>query len=121
MKYSFINYYNINKNVLIASCEDGNIYFIDMKRIKKIKSIQFSKFTVNNFYINENQLLIASNDHRGRIWNFKDRVYEALKGHKKAVSSIIQVDNNTIITSSLDNTIKIWYKEYIIFRKYDNL
>ena len=54
LKYNFVKY-NINKNVLICSCEDGNIYFIDINKIKLIKSIQFSKYSVKNFDINENQ------------------------------------------------------------------
>ena len=120
IKYNYINY-NINKNVLIVSCEDGNVYFIDIKRRKKIKSILFSQYPVKNFDVNENQLLIGSNDHKGRIWNFETKLKETLKGHKKAVSSILKLDEQTVITSSFDSTIKLWNKEYIFYRKYKNL
>ena len=110
LKYNFVKY-NINKNILICSCEDGNIYFIDINKIKLIKSIQFSKYSVKNFDINENQLLIASFDYKGRIWNFENKQKETLRGHNKGLTSIIKLNNEVIITSSLDNNIKIWSKE----------
>ena len=112
IKYNYVNY-NINKNALIISCEDGNIYFIDVKKMKRIKSIQFSKYPVKDFDINEKQLLIASNDYKGRIWNFETKKRETLKGHNKPLSSIIKFDNNTVITSSIDCTIRLWYRDNI--------
>ena len=107
LKYNYINF-NINKYVLIASCEDGSIYFIDIERMKKIKKILFSKYTVNYFDINENYLLTASNDNKARIYCFENKMKETLKGHIGGVSSIIKLNNNVIITSSFDSTIKIW-------------
>ena len=112
IKYNYVKY-NINKNALIISCEDGNIYFIDINKMIKIKSIQFSKYPVKDFDINENQLLIASNDYKGRIWDFETKARETLKGHNKPLSSIIKYDNNTIITSSIDCTIRLWCKDNI--------
>ena len=101
------------KNRLISSCEDGNIYFFNLLVLKKIRSVQFSYSAVNDFDIidQEKYLISASNDCKGRIWLIGTNERAILKGHTRALSSIIYIERGLIATSSLDGAIKIWCKE----------
>ena len=101
------------KNRLISSCEDGNIYFFNLLVLKKIRSVQFSYSAVNDFDIidQEKYLISASNDCKGRIWLIGTNERALLKGHTRALSSIIYIERGLIATSSLDGDIKIWCKE----------
>ena len=113
LKYNYINY-NINKNVLIISCEDGYIYFIDIDLIKIVKSIQFPRCTVNDFEVDNSHIYIAGNDHKIRIWNFKERTKEILNCYQNNIISIIKLDfENIIVTGSFEGYIRIWCQEYI--------
>lgn len=118
LKYNYINY-NINKNILIISCEDGYIYFIDINLIKIVKSIQFPRYTVNDFEVDNSQIYIAGNDHKIRIWNFKERTKEILNCYQNNITSLIKFDfENIIIAGSYEGYIRIWCQEYI--NKYNN-
>ena len=113
LKYNYINC-NINKKVLIISCEDGNIYFLDINLLKIVKSIQFQRCKINDFEVDKSQIYIAGNDHKIRIWNFKERTKEILNCYQNNIISIIKLDyKNIIITGSFEGYIRIWCQEYI--------
>ena len=113
IKYKYVND-NINKNILIISCENGYIYFIDINLIKVIKSIQFPRCIVNDFEVDNSQIYIAGNDHKIRIWNFKERTKEILNCYQNNICTIIKLDfENIIVTGSFEGNIRIWCQEYI--------
>ena len=100
------------RNRLMVSCEDGNIYFINMTVLKKIRSVQFSSFAVYDFNVmdKEKYLLIASCDCKGRVWEIGTNERALLLGHKKPLVGIVPLINFNIATGSMDKSIKIWAK-----------
>ena len=121
--YSCVNkinlYYDILcikylKKRLMVSCSDGNINFINMNILKKVKSVQFGKIPICDFEIIDQQkyLLMGYADGKVRIWKFSTEYRALLIGHTKAVIGVGAADLNKdyIITASKDMTIKIWKK-----------
>ena len=110
---SAIDNLRYSKNRILASCENGNIYFIHMSLLKQVRSVQLSRSAVYDFNImdNEKYLIVASCDNFGRIWKIGTNHLTILKGHKLPLVSICQIDNFDIATASLDKSIKIWVKE----------
>lgn len=106
------------KKRLIISCSDGNIIFINMNILQKVKSVQFGNTPICDFEIIDQQkyLLMGCEDGKVRLWKLGTENRALLLGHKKAVISVGVVDINKdyIITASKDMTIKIW-------KKYTNL
>ena len=104
------------KKRLIVSCSDGNINFINMNILKKVKSVQFGNTPICDFEIIDQQkyLLMGCLDGKVRLWKFSSENRALLIGHKKAVIGVgvVDLNKNYIITASKDKTIKIW-KKYI--------
>ena len=102
------------KKRLIISCSDGNINFINMNILQKIKSVQFGSTPIYDFDILDEQkyLLMGCEDGKVRLWKFSSENRALLLGHKKAVIGVgaIDINKNYIITASKDMTIKIWKK-----------
>ena len=100
------------RNRLIACCENGIIFFINVSSLKKVRSVQFTKDAIYdiNLMDNEKYLLVAGTDCKGRVWEIGTNERELLIGHNKPLSGIISLKNFNIVTSSMDGTIKIWEK-----------
>lgn len=98
------------RNRLMASCEDGNINFINMNVMKRVRSVQFSPYAVYDFDTidKEKYLIVASCDCKGRVWGIGTKQRALLEGHVKPVSAIVQLRNGNIVTASMDCTIKVW-------------
>ena len=100
------------RNRLIACCENGTIFFINVTSLKKVRSVQFTKDAIYdiNLMDNEKYLLVAGTDCKGRIWEIGTNERELLIGHTKPLSGIIPLKNFNVVTSSMDGTIKVWKK-----------
>ena len=98
------------RNRIVACCEDGNIYFINVISLKKIRSVQFTKDAIYDFNLmdHEKYLLVAGTDCKGRIWEIGTSERALLIGHTKPLSGIFPLKNFNVVTSSMDGTIKIW-------------
>ena len=107
-----VDTFKYSRNRLLVSCEDGNIFFINMSVLKKIRSVQFSSSAVYDFNImdREKYLIIASCDCKGRVWEIGTKERGLLIGHQKPVVGIVPLNNLNIATASMDRTIKIWMK-----------
>ena len=102
-----------SRNRVLASCEDGYIYFIHMSILKQVRSVQLSKSPVYDFDVmdNEKYLIVASCDSIGRIWEIGTQNIALLKGHLNALVSIVNIGQLNVATASLDKCIKIWVKK----------
>ena len=102
-----------SRNRVLASCEDGYIYFIHMSILKQVRSVQLSKSPVYDFNVmdNEKYLIVASCDSIGRIWEIGTQNIALLNGHLNALVSIVNIGELNVATASLDKSIKIWVKK----------
>lgn len=100
-------------NRLMASCEDGVISFIKMNKKKRCRSVKFSNSPVYcfNVFHKHKYLLVGSKDGKARIWKIGTNKRGVLKGHTKAVTGVTDFEEDFIITSSIDCSIKLWKKE----------
>lgn len=110
---SAIDYLLYLDNRLLVSCEDGLISFIKMNKKKRCRSVKFSNSAVYSFNIfhKHKYLIVGSKDGKARVWKIGTNKREVLKGHTKAVSGVTDFEENYIITSSIDCSIKLWKKE----------
>ena len=110
--YSEIDNLKYARNRLIACCENGTIFFINVTSLKKVRSVQFTKDAIYdiNLMDNEKYLLVAGTDCKGRVWEIGTNERELLIGHTKPLSGIISLKNFNVATSSMDGTIRIWKK-----------
>ena len=110
----FTNYTNFSMKFagkrLISCCEDGNIIFIDITILQKIRSIKFSNIQIYdiNIFKDKEYLLIGCGDGKSIIWRVSSLERDILEGHKKAIIGIIGLNNERIITGSMDGLINVW-------------
>ena len=105
------------ENRLIVGCEDGLISFIKMNKMKRCRSVKFSNspiYSINIFH-KHRYLLIGNKDGKARVWKIGTNKREVLKGHTKAVTGICDFEDDYIVTTSIDQSIKLWKKCWIFF------
>ena len=100
-------------NRLIASCEDGFISFIKMNKKKRCRSVKFSNSAVYSLSIfhKHKYLLVGSKDGKARIWKIGTNKRGLLIGHTNAITGVTDFEEDYIVTSSIDCSIKLWKKE----------
>ena len=112
----YTNYENFSLqfggNRLISTCEDGSIIFIDLNILQKVRSIKFSDSPVYDakIYKDKEYLLIGCGDGLGIIWRVSTQERDLLDFHKKAIIGIFGLDNEKIISGSMDGLIVVWDK-----------
>ena len=110
----YTNYENFSMKFggkrLISCCQDGNIIFIDITLLQKVRTIKFSNIQVYdiNIFKDKEYLLIGCGDGKAIIWRVSSLERDILDGHKKAIVGIIGLNNERIITGSMDGVINIW-------------
>jgi COMPASS component SWD3 len=110
---SSVDYMIYLDNRLIAACEDGVISFIKMNKLKRSRSVKFSNSPVYCFTVFDKHkyMLIGNKDGKARVWKIGSNRRLVLKGHTKPVSGVSDFEEDFLITSSLDCSIKLWKKE----------
>ena len=100
------------ENRLIVGCENGMISFIKMNKMKRCRSVKFSNSPIYslNIFHKHRYLLIGNKDGKARVWKIGTNKREVLKGHTNAVTGICDFEDDYIVTTSMDQTIKLWKK-----------
>ena len=100
------------ENRLLVGCEDGMISFIKMNKMKRCRSVRFSNSPIYSFYIfhKHRYLIIGCKDGKTRVWKIGTNKREVLIGHTDAVTGVCDFEDDYIVTTSIDNSIKLWKK-----------
>ena len=100
------------ENRLLVGCEDGMISFIKMNKMKRCRSVKFSNSPIYSFYIfhKHRYLIIGCKDGKTRVWKIGTNKREVLIGHTDAVTGVCDFEDDYIVTTSIDKSIKLWKK-----------
>jgi small GTP-binding protein len=99
----------IDKNLILAGCEDGSIRIWDRESKDLIRSLKGHNGSVTAVLLSGDRVLTASADTTIRLWNSGNRCLRVFEGHSKAVNSLaINCDQLTVLSSSDDGTIRLW-------------
>ena len=100
-------------NRLLVGCEDGVISFIKMNKMKRCRSVKFSKSPIYCFHIfhKHRYLVIGTKDGKVRVWKIGTNKREILNGHSDAITGVCDFEDDYIITTSIDQSIKLWKKD----------
>ncbi len=100
-------------NRLMAACEDGVISFIKMNKLKRSRSVKFSDSPVYCFTLFQKHkyMLLGNKDGKARVWKIGSNRRLVLKGHTQAVTGVTDFEEDFIVTSSIDCSIKLWKKD----------
>ena len=100
------------ENRLLVGCEDGMISFIKMNKMKRCRSVRFSNSPIYSFYIfhKHRYLIIGCKDGKTRVWKIGTNKREVLIGHTDAVTGVCDFEDDYIVTTSIDKSIKLWKK-----------
>ena len=100
------------ENRLLVGCEDGMISLIKMNKMKRCRSVRFSNSPIYSFYIfhKHRYLIIGCKDGKTRVWKIGTNKREVLIGHTDAVTGVCDFEDDYIVTTSIDKSIKLWKK-----------
>ena len=111
-----IEFLNKQKNLFLLTHSDGSVrvykYNKDKNNVSLIDKYYYFTDAVTYAQTNENdtKIIASSKDRTGEIWEYGNhsKISYSLIGHKNVVSSALFYGNNKAITSSFDNTVRIW-------------
>jgi len=101
---------NDKKKIFIAS-KDGKFRILETDFFNQVAEVNINETGIQSIVELENSLLLAGND--GYIYKIDKTnliVVKKIPAHKGAIYSIIEFDNDYLITASRDKSIKIWSK-----------
>jgi WD40 repeat protein len=95
---------------VLASCQDGNVFFINIKFLKRIRSVKFSNDAVHDFFVMDHDtfLVTGGTDCKGRVWKVGSGERTVLSGHSREINGIILLSDGRIASASADKTILVW-------------
>ena len=95
---------------VLVSCQDGNVYFINIQLLKRIRSVKFSDDAIHDFFVmdHETYLVTGGSDGKGRVWKVGTGERCLLNGHTKEINGIILLSDGRIATGSADRSIIVW-------------
>ena len=102
---------NLKYNKFMVGGEDGSITILETEGFEPIISIKAHDEPVEIIYENPFTGDIISGSQDGLVKIFKadnGTCIKILKGHNNSILFVQQIDENTILTSSVDKTVKIW-------------
>ena len=116
-----------NENFLFIATGEGSVIVVDLKTMKKIKTMKFSFKSARTIAMNKDEMAVGYSDNFIRIFNLKNlKLKNEYEGHNKSVFSLKYVlDGNYLLSGSRDALLKIWdvkagyiLKESIIAHSY---
>ena len=101
---------NQKNNKLITTGSDGNIFSWDLKSPKEGLLIGNTKEINRSLALSEDDKWLACGTEKSKVilYDIKNSTKKVLKGHTKVVWALEFMDNNTLISSSADSTIRLW-------------
>ena len=105
---------NLKYNKFMVGGEDGSITIFETEGFEPINSIKAHDEPIEIIYESPFTGEIISGSQDGLVKIFKADNYtnytcvKILKGHNNSILSVQQIDENNILTSSVDKTVKIW-------------
>ena len=102
---------NLKYNKFMVGGEDGSITIFETEGFEPINSIKAHDEPIEIIYENPFTGDIISGSQDGLVKIFKadnGTCIKILKGHNNSILFVQQIDENTILTSSVDKTVKIW-------------
>ena len=102
---------NLKYNKFMVGGEDGSITIFETEGFEPINSIKVHDEPIEIIYENPFTGDIISGSQDGLVKIFKPdngTCIKILKGHNNSILFVQQIDENTILTSSVDKTVKIW-------------
>ena len=99
---------------VLVSCQDGNVYFINIKVLKRIRSVKFSNDAIHDFFVmdHETYLVTGGTDGKGRVWKIGTGERCLLNGHTEEINGIILLSDGRIATASADKSLIVWIADH---------
>ena len=91
--------------------EDGSITIFNIEGFEPINSIQMHDEPIELLYESpfNGDIISGAQDNLVKIFNLNnDNNIKILEGHQNTILFVSQLDENTILTTSVDKTVKIW-------------
>ena len=91
--------------------EDGSITIFNIEGFEPISSINAHSEPIEFMYLSPftGDIISGSQDNLVKIFKADNGTcVKILEGHKNTILFITQLDENTILTTSVDKTVKIW-------------
>jgi len=105
---------DINETKFISSSLDYSIKIFDLKTQKQLSSISDNSPGNTLYFVDENNFYVGFVDGKIRCYDLRDttKSTSVYSGHEKGVTSLFLHDfGSSIISSSLDNTLKVWSRK----------
>ena len=102
---------NLRNGKFMIGGEEGSITIFNVEGFEPIKSIKAHDEPIEILYESPftGDIISGSQDNLVKIFKIDNwNCIKILEGHKNTVLFISQIDENTIFTSSVDKTVKIW-------------
>ena len=95
---------------VLASCQDGNVFFINVQYLRRIRSVKFSNDAVHDFFVMDHDMFLVTGgtDCKGRVWRVGTGERTVLSGHTREINGIVLLNDGRIASASADKTIIIW-------------
>lgn len=101
----YLNSIAINKYSVFIGCLNGSIMKRGLSGYEEWKGHEKNVCVLD---ASDDQVVSGSWDCTARVWTVDGGCKAVLRGHEASVWGVLSIDNNTIVTSSADTTMKIW-------------
>ena len=102
---------HLNNGKFMVGGEDGSITIFNIEGFEPISSINAHSEPIEFMYLSPftGDIISGSQDNLVKIFKADNGTcVKILEGHKNTILFITQLDENTILTTSVDKTVKIW-------------
>jgi hypothetical protein len=109
---SDVNYLQIQNNFLLSSGDDGNIFALNLNNRKVLKKYKILDEKIISFisFLNDSLFVVSDGSTSIKLVKLgsKKNKIDTLTSHTELITKLIFINNETVATSSLDNSIIFW-------------